>query len=367
MKSLIVPVCGKSTRFQGLRPKPLLTAPSGNSMLAESIKGLPSRKNIDIYVVALAQHESEYGFKNGIQRQIAVYFPNNVIQWIFLEEQTNNQVETVYKGIKQANIEGQILIKDCDNYFEIDDFPEENFVAVDNLHNHTSINAANKSYVQLNDSGLIQNIVEKRIVSEWFCTGLYSFVTAASFCAYYETINDYPQKLNSRQEDDKVIVEPAPLYISDIIYKMLLDNIEFSTVLVKYFEDWGTLQEWEKYCNSFENIDIDLDGCLVGASCPYMKPLIGETSSLPNNINFINKKYDSGRAHITVKTARPKYYRDITEKQLRDIGLKYHELIMGVFHARRTIINDYASTLKYPGCRAINLPRNADNLEDYFN
>lgn len=358
MQNLIIPCCGKSSRFPGLRPKFLLTAPSGNSMLIESLLGIPQFTFDNVYFVVLKEHVEKYNFLHGIENQ---YFPNccstDYNQWIILDEPTKNQPETVYRAIKQADIQGQILIKDVDNYFEIDSFPQENFVAVDNLHNHTNINAANKSYAMISDKGLIENIVEKKIVSEWFCTGLYSFQTSASFCAYYEDVieNNYFG-----------ISEAANLYISHIIYRMLLDNITFCIKEVQNFIDWGELKEWNKYCRSFMNIEIDLDGCLVEASCPYMNPLCGTTASLRRNVEFINEKYNEGRAHIIVKTARPESIRDLTKNQLFEIGLKYHHLIMGAFHAPRYIVNDFANTNMYPAASAVNLPRNSDNLEEYF-
>ena len=44
----------------------------------------------------------------------------NKVEILILKRQTTSASETVYKTIKKFNIKNQIIVKDCDNSFEID-------------------------------------------------------------------------------------------------------------------------------------------------------------------------------------------------------------------------------------------------------
>ena len=96
-----------------------------------------------------------------------------------------------------------------------------------------------------------------------------------------------------------------------------------------------------------------------------MYPFLGETNGLPENINVLNRLYDTGRTTIILTTSRPDKYKQVTEEQLQKEGLKYHKLVMGSPHAKRVIVNDFATSNPYPSCEAINLPRNADHLKEF--
>ena len=55
---------------------------------------------------------------------------------------------------------------------------------------------------------------------------------------------------------------------------------------------------------------------------------------------------------------------DITLSELNEKGILYDELVMGLPHCKRVIINDFANSNPYPSCEAINISRNSDNLGD---
>jgi hypothetical protein len=52
--------------------------------------------------------------------------------------------------------------------------------------------------------------------------------------------------------------------------------------------------------------------------------------------------------------------------ELQTKGIPYDELVMGLPHCQRVIINDFARSNPYPSCKAINIPRNTDDLKEYF-
>ncbi|MCK9433045.1 MAG: hypothetical protein M0R00_08815 [Candidatus Omnitrophica bacterium] len=352
MKTLVLPIAGQSTRYQGVRPKFLLVHPNGNLMITEAIKGLDLSQFDQILVIGLNSHQEQYNFKEAIIKEFTQELSLPLCKLkIVLIEPTTNQPQTVYNGLKQANInKGGILIKDCDNYFELNCNYETNFIAVSDLHKLGKVNASNKSYVNIGKNNSVTNIVEKEIIGNLFCCGGYYFEDVVDFNHYYERLNSYPN-----------------LYISHIIYNMILDGYLFLTEQTNNYIDWGTLEDWLSYTNKFKTIFIDLDGILVENSSRHIEPIWGQSNPIKENIDIINKLYDNEFAYIIITTSRLEYSQKITEAQLQILGIKYHRLIMGLPHCKRILINDYSITNPYPSAIAINIERDQPNLRNLLN
>ena len=63
-------------------------------------------------------------------------------------------------------------------------------------------------------------------------------------------------------------------------------------------------------------------------------------------------------------TSRPINFEDATLAQLKRDGVRYHQIMIGVYHGTRVLINDYGPTNPYPSAIAINTARNsADFIE----
>jgi hypothetical protein len=348
---LILPICGMSTRFNLTRPKFLLTHPSGNSMVTEGIRNLDFNKINDIIIIALIEHENKYKFSEAMVKEIQQNYQINP-QVIFLPKQTSSQPETIYEGLKVANINDSIFIKDCDNQFtlKLDDIPDYNFVSVIDLEKIDNINAGNKSYVNIGSTGTITNIAEKKVISNLFCCGGYFFKNSQDFMKTYEQLKDNKN-----------------LYVSHIVYKMILNDEIFHIKEATDFSDWGTFTEWTKYKNQFQNILTDIDGVLVyNSGKGFGDKVWGETEGIKKNIDRINNLYDEGKSRIILTTSRDEEHRYITEQQLKRVGLKYHQLVMGLLNAKRILINDFSLTNKFPSSVAINLERDKDTLENYI-
>lgn len=344
--SVIVPAAGKSSRFPDMRPKWMLTHPTGNLMLAESIKGLDLKKQDMVYITLLEEHVKKYDCLEGIKRSISDAKLACNFEIVVLSKETKNQPETVYRTITDKNITGAIFIKDADNFFK-SPVACKNAVCNINLKDLDLVNASNKSYVDIDDYGIIKNIVEKSIISATFCTGGYSFQSAQEFCKYYEQLKD-----------------DSDLYVSHIIYKMLLDGHIFHSENVTDFVDWGTIEDWNRFKSDFSTIFLDIDGVVVKNSSRYFGKIWGQTQGIDENIAALNSLWESGKVHIVLTTSRCQSFSHETERQLSKVGLKYDRIIYNLPHAKRIIINDYSNTAPYKNCDAINFPRNANNLKD---
>ena len=112
-------------------------------------------------------------------------------------------------------------------------------------------------------------------------------------------------------------------------------------------------------------IFCDLDGTLVENTSSKFPPYIGNGKPLKNNIKWLQELHAKGQIEIIITTSRSKKYKDVTLKELKEKGIPYNELIMGLSHSKRIIINDFAPSNPYPSCGAINISRNIDNLNDF--
>lgn len=342
--NLVLPCAGESSRFPGTRPKWMLTQPDGQLMVTTAISKIDTSSVDNIYVVVLKKHIQEYSCEDGIRKAFEDQGLGDKTQIIVLDNPTGSQPETIYNAIKQGGIEGSIFIKDCDGQFRAS-VSGRNEVCIHDLSRMHLVHAANKSYVICDEHNIVTNIAEKNIISSKFCVGGYSFDSAKHFSDYYEKMKDYKD-----------------LYVSHIIYQMMLDGHKFSVQEISEYVDWGTLSEWSLFKSEHATLFVDIDGVLVKNSGQYFSPVWGETDGIEKNIASLNDLYDSGKVQVILTTARKEKYSKVTEDQLKREGVKYHRIIYGMLHAKRIIINDYAKTNPYKSCDAINLSRNSDSL-----
>jgi hypothetical protein len=351
MNNLIMPMAGRSTRFNLDRPKWMLTHPSsGTYMALASLGGIKLDHFDKLYFVFLKKHQDEFNFAIGFSNQLSRMGLLKKSELIFLTKETDSPAQTVYEAVKQGNIQGSILVKDSDSFFEIDTHGGENYVAYETLENVELIDAKSKSYLQINKFGIINNIVEKKVISSKFSVGGYGFLNATQFSEFYLAMAKKNQEI----------------YISDIIFEMILAGIKFKGIRTQKFEDWGTLDSWRTYCKGFKTYFVDIDGTLVENSSLLFKPYIGDGAPIQENIDVLNSHYELGKSQIILTTSRPEITRDETELEMHKLGVKYHQLIMGLQHSTRVLVNDFSTSNNYPTSISINIPRNSSDLSKYL-
>ena len=105
---------------------------------------------------------------------------------------------------------------------------------------------------------------------------------------------------------------------------------------------------------------IDIDGTLVfqpedfheSVSTEHLKPLPGAVEKL--------MQWHCDGHLIILTTARPESLRELTKVQLKNLGLMYDRLIMGIGHGPRILINDYVNIYK---ASSYNVFRNKEGIE----
>lgn len=344
--NLIVPMAGRSSRFPGIRPKWMLTHPNGNFMAIESIMGFNLDSFENIYFVYLREHEEEYHFLNGFREELEEQSLLHKTRLVELAEPTKDQPETVYQAIKKGQISGPLFIKDSDNRFEAE-ITAGNSICFFDLNKAGLIKPKNKSYILMDDFGQVTNIIEKQVISPYFCTGGYGFEDASLFCNTLENL-DLP---NER-------------YISNVIFQCMLGGKSFKAIPVCNYNDWGTLQDWNAYKRSYATLFIDMDGVICKHSASHFPPFYGETEAIAENLEILKQLRETGKFQIVITTARSEKFRNLTENQLLEFGLDFDYLLMGMQHSKRIIINDYGKSNPYKSCDAINLKRNSTELKE---
>ncbi|PMG05814.1 hypothetical protein BCV00_12200 [Vibrio breoganii] len=346
MFSLLLPVAGRSSRFPNMRPKWLLTMPDGKLMIEKAVEGLDLAKFDKIVVICLREHLEQYVNEQFIvdSFESATGFKPTLC---ILDEPTSSQSETIYEAVQKAKIEGSIFIKDCDNIFTCDPQPA-NAVATINLNDIELVDAKNKSYVDVNSLGVISNIVEKNVISNSFCCGGYSF----------ESVDEFKETFESIASDEEV-------YISHIIYKMLLNGKEFREIYASHYTDWGTLREYRHYCKKHITLFCDVDGVLLKNGSKFSKNG-WKTKAIEENLRKIAALQQAGLLYLVLTSSRPESEEEYTVNELKKHGVRTDRVVFGLPHTRRYLVNDYSPTNPYPSAVAINLERDSKILDALF-
>lgn len=340
---LILPCAGESSRFPGVRPKWLLTQPNGNLMVCDAIRNLDLSAIDKIVLIALQKFTA--GNEERIKRAFSSAGISHNVEIFSLNEKTNSQPETVTKYLETLSSDVSFFIKDCDNQFTAVLNPE-NEIVLANVSSAKRSDVTNKSYCIVNDNLEIISIAEKKIISETFCVGGYSFRSSRQFVESFNEIKHLPD-----------------LYVSHVISHMMLNkNAAFFGKTCDGYEDWGTLEDWLSYKSTFKTLFVDIDGVIVKNSSEFFDPMWGETDALHKNVQYLRNIKKDGRTQLVLTTARSSNFRSQTEEQLERIGVEYDHIIFDLLHAKRLIVNDFSNSNPYPSCDSICLERDSDNL-----
>ena len=339
---IILPAAGLSTRFPNMRPKYTLTDYKGQMMFERAIQYYVGKYNVTIGI--LREHENKYNISKYIQDTY-----DKLVNIVVLEERTSGPADTVYQILKQANISDdmEFFIKDCDSFF--DHIPTEgNYVCVSSIADHEVLKRlASKSFVISNDQGIINNIIEKKVVSDKFCVGGYKFDKVGLYKQTFE-------KLKSKNVKE--------IFVSHIIQDCLHNNHIFTEKQITNYIDVGTAEDWFEY-NDRPVIFCDIDGTLVKAQAKGTYD--EQPEALEENVKVM-LKYQNNGSQIIFTTARTKKYDTRTREILDSLGFKEYDLISGLQNVKRILINDYNEANPHPRAIAVNLKRDTDNLKDYL-
>lgn len=221
--SLIIPIAAYRSEYEKTMPYVFSLNKDGYSLCVEAARRLDVSKFDAVYFTTLKEYDNKYCVSDFLRLQFKRLKWTNA-KVVLLENRTSSQPETINETIKLEDITGSIYIKDADCSF-VSEVSPQNMIATYQLEMLQWVDPQNKSYVDVDDGYYVTNIIEKRIISHNFCAGGYSFENVDDFTHYYNMLRD-----------------EQGLYLSHVIYAMLLDRHIFRPEYVNDYKDFSNEQ-----------------------------------------------------------------------------------------------------------------------------
>jgi len=225
--SLLVPVAADKPEYANGLPYVFGLDKDGVIICIKSIMGLELDKFDNIYFTVLKKHDERFFIVDSLNLQFKRLGIKNA-KVVVLDEPTQDQAETIYQTIQQEHIEGSLFIKDADCFFKTE-LSDSNSVAIFPIEELEVLTPKDKSYVAVDDMYYLTNIIEKSVVGHYISAGGYSIKRVETFLHYYHQLRGFGR-----------------LYLSHIIYAMLLDKKTFRPMMVEEYKDWGTQGDWSR-------------------------------------------------------------------------------------------------------------------------
>jgi hypothetical protein len=348
--NLVIPAAGLSSRYPNMKPKWLLTHPDGSLMIEKVLETFNLDKYDKVIITILKEHCEKFD-ADVVLKQIF----HEKIKVCVLKSRTKDPSETIYRTIEEQNLQGFITIKDSDCYVK-GNFPlYSSFVASmkleDILKSTTKIH--NKSFIMASEEGLIHDIVEKKVVSNLICLGVFC-IKISKFIEAYQKI-----------KDSLVYKMGEEVYVSHIISYLVYSGESIHSIEAIEFKDWGTIEEWEAEQKKYRSYFFDIDGVFLQNCGKYgIKNWSNYFEPIEDNLKILEKLSNNG-AQIFFTTSRSDEYIKRFKDLLDERGIKFEKIITDCHHSQRIIVNDFAPTNPYPSANSVSIPRNS-SLKDYI-
>ena len=308
-------------------------------------------RQFDRTVVAVIREHCDRHQVDVILRQVF----GTSVDILVLENETSSAAETVFQTISRAGIEGDVIVKDSDCIVRSAVPDHSNFIVGLSINEHSPVDRIqSKSFIVKDDNDVILDIVEKDVVSNVICVGVYA-ADAGEFAAAYEEI---------RGSD--VLHRVGELYVSHVMsYLMIQKKVLFHYLEADHFVDWGTVEDWYKEIGKHNTYLIDIDWVILKNCGKYGERNWGNTfEPIAENVLVLKRLSDQGH-EIIFMTSRSEEFLGRFRQFLAEQGIRCKTIVSGCLHGKRIIINDFAASNPYPSCEAVGIRRN-DLLEHYL-
>jgi len=315
----------------------MLPASDGRPMVSHALEKLQFNSE-DLIITILKEHDEKFAAVQGLRN-----FFGEKISIVVLDEATRSQPETVTKTLLALQLTEPFLVKDCDNGFSLEDIDKPyNYVSSASLNSFEQINPRNKSYMQIDESGIITGIREKEVISDLFSVGGYFFRDPAQYIEAF-------RRLSSEQE-----VWQRELYTSDIIATLIMDGEPFKARSVSNYRDWGTLSEWKRTLQTRGVYFIQLDGFIFDRGSAYFSP---QFKDVPVNLDAVEvtKELVASGNKIVFVSIRSEEMRELTINQLTAVGLPSDNVIFDMPIGRYNIVTAPHPSVPFTSAYAVEI------------
>lgn len=341
---IIVPCAGRSSRFPNMSPKWMLPDNDGLPMVFKAVQGLGANVD-DLIFTILREHDDRFRAREGLNAAFG-----QAVNVVILDEPTRSQSETVAETLRRSGIDEPFLVKDSDNYFEVNSLRERfNYVCVASLSSFSHVNPQNKSYTQVDQEDVIVNFREKEVISDLFSVGGYHFSSPGEFLSSYEELTS-----GSRLSVNE-------LYLSEIIAFMSMNDAIFKIKRVDRYQDWGTIHEWRTYLQDRRVFFVSVDGLLLEQGSTYFEPKFDAVKPNVVAVETVRKLVAAGQT-IFYLSIRPRELEELTRSQLRALDLPERQILFGCDMAQWTLLTATHPNQPFRTSNAIELAPDDPNM-----
>lgn len=329
-------MAGLGTRFKNegfSLPKPLIDV-NGMSLIEHSVTSL-GLEGTYIFITRKYDNINENIL---LSKKLKELKPESIE--IQLENPTRGAVETCLFASKYIDNDEDLIITNCDQITDWDSKEFLKFVSSVELDGvvvtYTSTNPKN-SFASVSD-GIVTKLVEKNPISDVALIGLHYWKRGSDFISTGKQLLD---EFERNQKPECYISETYNYLIQSdkIIKNYHIPNNQYIPLGTPY-----DLKIYQSKIKEFHTVKpktifCDLDGTVLKHLHRFSDLTKNEAVVLPGVVEKINQ-WDSYGHKIIFVTARKESARDMTEKHLKDLGLCWDTLIMGVTSGQRVLIND---------------------------
>jgi NDP-sugar pyrophosphorylase family protein len=180
MINIVLPIAGRGSRFAeaGFKlPKPLIPV-HGKPMIEVVVNNVRPHTDHRFIFVALKEHLDHLGMKSTLER-IA---PGCIV--VPVEEVTEGAACTVLLAKEYINNNDQLMIANSDQFVDIN--INDYLIKIDNQETDGLImtmwaDDPKWSYVGMTNDGIVNNVVEKEVISNEATVGIYNFKRGSDF------------------------------------------------------------------------------------------------------------------------------------------------------------------------------------------
>jgi choline kinase len=219
--SVIITMAGHGSRFKNAGfnvPKFQITS-KGISLFEYSINSLVYFFNQKFIFVCLKEHDIKW-----INNQIeSIGIKDYLI--VTLDKVSNGQAETAYNVLNSLDLNEQLWIFNIDTFIDDELKPSDMLNADGCLHVFEST-SEKMSFVKYNNSGLVENVAEKVVISSWATCGLYGFRKAGLFKNAYENMYSDSSKYK------ELYIAPLYNYLININMQVIAPKISADKIFI---------------------------------------------------------------------------------------------------------------------------------------
>ena len=306
---ILIPLGGIGKRFKDnnyRKPKALINV-LGSPIIFHLLDNLKFTNEL-VYIVYNNEYK-KYRFEDLLKKK----YPKINLLFLCLRNNTKGAAETINIALKNLNIPDEpVLCLDGDNFYKCD------IIKLWNMKNMIiTVEDFNEkpiySYIVTNKN-VVQDIIEKRKVSNYACTGAYGFNSYKELLKYTNIILE--NNITTKNE----------YYTSLVISEMIKDDAIFNYRIIKK-RDWvclGTPIQLRQFCdNQTENhikkrICFDLDNTLV--TYPKISGDYNTVEPISKNINYLKYLKKKGNTIIIYTARSMRTHQGNNGKILADIG-----------------------------------------------